>query len=90
MPSFPTAGILSGPPSLAEVEQNITRYLKTLHAALAEHQGLRANPVAIWETYFNVTSTLPMRWDGENRHRAFRPRKDGSIFVSLGTYRGHY
>lgn len=81
---------LTDPPSLAEVEQNITRYLKTLHTALAEHQGFRANPVAIWETYFNVTSELPMRWDSENRLRVPRPRQDGSIFVSLGTYRGMF
>ncbi len=82
------AEITLDPPSLAEIEHNLTLYLKTLHSALGEHQGAKASPVAIWETYFDVTTRLPMQWDGQNRDRHPHPREDGSIFVSLGTYRG--
>ena len=78
------------PPSLAEIERNLTVYLRTLHAAFSKLQGVKAIPIDIWETYVDVTKNTVMKWDDENKHRFPKPRKDESIFVSLGTYRGKY
>jgi hypothetical protein len=33
---------------------------------------------------------MPMYWDDVNRYRQFQPRRDGSIYVALGTYRDPY
>jgi hypothetical protein len=74
-------------PTLKEVEQNMTLYLRTLHSRLGDIAGPTVDAELAWETFFDVTRSLPMKWDEENRYRFPTPRKDGSIFVSLGTYR---
>jgi hypothetical protein len=84
------AGGSEEPPPLAEIERNLTLYLRTLHAAFLGLQGARAVPVDIWEAYLSVTKSTVMAWDDGNRHRLPRPREDGSIFVSLGSYRGQF
>lgn len=81
--------ITSTPPTLQQVASNITNYLTILHSRLEELAGPRADPYAVWETYLEVTSKTVMAWDDKIRQtQSFHPsRRDGSIFVSLGTYR---
>ena len=76
------------PPPIDEIERNMTLYLHTLHTELSKLQGPKAIPIDIWEKYFEVTKNLMIKWDDQNRNRFPNPRKDKSIFVSLGTYRG--
>ena len=83
----PSSIDLNTPPSLVEVERNMTIYLQTLHSRLAEISGPKVTGERAWETFLDVTKNLPMKWDDENKHRQFTPREDGSIFVALGTYR---
>lgn len=78
------------PPPLQEIEQNMTRYLHTLHKRLSDLAGPTVEPLDVWETFLDVTRSMPMTWDEQNRHRFPKPRKDNSIFVSLGTYRDPY
>lgn len=78
------------PPSMEEVGQNMTLYLRTLHTRLTALAGPNANAELIWETFLEVTRDLPMKWDDQNKHRFPKPRDDESIFVSLGTYRDPY
>ena len=85
---FRAADGLVRPAPLEEIARNITVYLSSLHAAFSQLQGSKAVPVDIWEAYLSVTKNTVMKWDDENRHRFPQPRRDSSIFVSLGTYRG--
>jgi Glycosyltransferase (GlcNAc) len=78
------------PPPLAEIERNLTLYLHTLHDRLGALAGPKVDAPIVWETYLEITKNMVMKWDDENRHRFPTPRKDGSIFVSLGTYRDPY
>ncbi len=78
------------PPSLAEIERNMTLYLRTLHSALQATAGPAASAQKTWDAFFDVTTKLPMHWDDINQHRHFTPRDDDSIFVALGTYRDPY
>eukprot|EP01033_Poteriospumella_lacustris_P016945 gene16945-12126_t len=68
----------------------MTRYLHTLHKRLGDLAGPAVEPLDVWETFLDVTRSMPMTWDEQNRHRFPKPRKDNSIFVSLGTYRDPY
>eukprot|EP00596_Hydrurales_sp_CCMP1899_P002197 CAMPEP_0119042790 /NCGR_PEP_ID=MMETSP1177-20130426/16162_1 /TAXON_ID=2985 /ORGANISM="Ochromonas sp, Strain CCMP1899" /LENGTH=494 /DNA_ID=CAMNT_0007009807 /DNA_START=112 /DNA_END=1593 /DNA_ORIENTATION=+ len=78
------------PPPLSEIERNMTLYLHTLHARLGALAGPTANAEKVWEEYLDVTKSMPMAWDDQNKHRIPEPKLDGSIFVSLGTYRDPY
>lgn len=78
------------PPPLQEIEQNMTRYLHTLHKRLGDLAGPKVEALDVWETFLEVTKSMPMTWDEQNRYRFPKPRKDNSIFVSLGTYRDPY
>lgn len=81
------------PPPLSEIEKNLTYYLHTLHSRLAALAGPTVTAPIVWETYLDVTVNTVMKWDEENRRRLpVRPRepRDGTIFVSLGTYRDPY
>jgi hypothetical protein len=78
------------PPPLAEIEKNMTIYLQTLHSRLKAVSGSHSSPQEVWETFFEVTRDLPMKWDEENKLRQYVPREDGSIYVALGTYRDPY
>lgn len=75
------------PPSLKEIEHNVTYYLKTLHARLGALAGPTVDAQAVWETYLDVTKNTVMLWDDQNRNRFHKPRKDNTIYVALGTYR---
>ena len=78
----------SGTLTIPEVHEAMNHFLRTLHSAFDSHKGPRAIPSEIWDTYVDVTKSTIMSWDDANRHRLPDPRSDGSIFVSLGTYRG--
>ena len=73
-----------------EIRTTLTLYLHTLHERLGALAGPRADAVQVWETYLDVTRNMVMKWDDENKHRFPKPKSDGSIFVSLGTYRDPY
>lgn len=74
-------------PPLSEIEANMTLYLHTLHMRLSDLAGPGCEALDVWEAFLDVTKKLPMTWDEQNRDRFPTPRKDNSIFVSLGTYR---
>jgi len=78
------------PYPLEEVEKNMTLYLHTLHSRLGALAGPEVDAEIVWETFLDVTKSMPMVWDEENKHRFPKPRDDDSIFVSLGTYRDPY
>lgn len=78
------------PPPLSEIERNMTLYLHTLHSRLGALAGPNANAERVWEEYLDVTKSMPMAWDDQNKHRIPEPKLDGSIYVSLGTYRDPY
>lgn len=82
--------IYNDPPPLHEIEANLTYYLRTLHTRLSEVAGPAATGQKAWDAFFDVTKNTLVKWDDENRHRFPKPRKDNSIFVSLGTYRDPY
>jgi hypothetical protein len=75
------------PPSLNEIETNITLYLQTLHRELGSVAGRYVDALQVWEKYLNVTISMIMLWDDQNKNRYFTPRDDDSIYVALGTYR---
>lgn len=75
------------PPTVAEVARNLTIYLQTLHGRLKAISGPTITAQAVWDTFLEVTSTLPMTWDDMNKNRYHKQRKDKSIFVGLVTYR---
>jgi [Skp1-protein]-hydroxyproline N-acetylglucosaminyltransferase len=75
------------PPPIEEIERNMTIYLQALHSKFSVMTGPKVDALEVWETYLDLTKSMVMKWDDENYHRIPRPRKDGSIFVSLGTYR---
>eukprot|EP01032_Pedospumella_encystans_P012006 gene12006-13920_t len=75
------------PAPMSEVERNMSLYLHTLHSRLSAIAGPTVTALKAWDTFMDVTKEMPMKWDQENRDRFPEPRSDGSIFVSLGTYR---
>jgi [Skp1-protein]-hydroxyproline N-acetylglucosaminyltransferase len=78
------------PPSLENVRNNITNYLYLIHKRLGALAGPEVEADDIWKEFFEVTKSTLISWDDENRNRFPLPRRDGSIFVSLGTYRDPY
>jgi [Skp1-protein]-hydroxyproline N-acetylglucosaminyltransferase len=78
------------PPSLQEIRTNITQYLFSIHKRLGALAGPNVEAEEIWDEFFDVTRTTLIAWDEQNRNRFPVPRHDGSIFVSLGTYRDPY
>jgi len=75
---------------MQEIERNMTLYLTTLHKKLGDIAGPTATGLQAWETFLDVTKSMPMVWDEQNKYRFPKPRNDDSIFVSLGTYRDPY
>jgi [Skp1-protein]-hydroxyproline N-acetylglucosaminyltransferase len=78
---------LTEPPPLSEIAANMSLYIHTLHEKFKVLAGPTVTAEAVWDAFTETTKEMPMKWDDENRHRFPRPRKDGSIYVSLGTYR---
>lgn len=78
------------PAPLEEIQKNMSLYLHTLHASFASLAGPTVTAEGVWESYLDITKRMPMAWDDQNKHRIPEPKSDGSIFVSLGTYRDPY
>ena len=78
------------PAPLEEVRANMTLYLHTLHSKFVSMAGPDVDAEEVWEAYLDITKRMPMAWDDQNKHRIASPKTDGSIFVSLGTYRDPY
>lgn len=78
------------PAPLEEIRANMTLYLHTLHSKLASMAGPTVDAESVWEAYLQITKSMPMAWDDQNKHRIPVAKNDGSIFVSLGTYRDPY
>jgi [Skp1-protein]-hydroxyproline N-acetylglucosaminyltransferase len=83
-------GVALPPPSIKEIQEIMKQYLSELHHKLGELKSHKAKATTIWETFLDVTSNTIMKWYDENEVRFEKPRDDGSIFVSLGTYRDPY
>ena len=54
---------------LEEIERNMTLYLQALHTRLGAIAGPKVTAVKAWNEYVDVTSTMTMTWDDENKHR---------------------
>lgn len=75
------------PPPLEEVAANVSRYLHTIHERFKKLSGPTVTAEEVWEAFVDETKKGPMTWDDINKHRFPKPRRDNSIFVSLGSYR---
>ena len=78
------------PPSLDEIKQNMTLYLTTLHTQLNNIAGPKITAQTVWNTFLNVTTSMPMYWNDIHKNAYHIPRKDNSIFVGVVTYRDPY
>lgn len=76
--------------SVEEIRNNITQYLHLIHKNLGALSGSQVEAFDVWDAFFEVTKNTLIAWDDYNRKRYPSPRQDGSIFVSLGTYRDPY
>lgn len=84
---YQTPLVHEAPPALDEVRRNMTLYLQTLHERFGAIAGPSVTAEAAWETFLDVTKSMPMVWDAENKHRWPEQRNDNTVFVALGTYR---
>eukprot|EP00981_Chlorochromonas_danica_P002708 scaffold537_cov180-Ochromonas_danica.AAC.13 len=75
------------PPPLEDIAANMSIYLHRLHDRFHSLAGPGVTPEKVWEVFFEETKRGPMLWDDLHRDRFPRPRRDGSIFVSVGSYR---
>lgn len=75
------------PPPLTEIARNLTFFLHSLHHRLQALASTSIDSTIVWETYLDVTRNSLIAWDDANRHRFPKPRNDGTIFVSIGSYR---
>jgi hypothetical protein len=69
---------------------NFTRYFHTLHRRLQQEAGQSASPEGIWNAYFEVSRDTILKWEEAHSGEFPRPRDDGSIFVSMASYRDMY
>jgi hypothetical protein len=73
------------PMELDEIIDFLTNWLHTLHDTLAQYK--RATYDGIWEAYHDLTVKTLYVWDREYLSRMPPRRDDGSIYLSLATYR---
>jgi Glycosyltransferase (GlcNAc) len=73
------------PMELDEIIDYLTNWIHTLHDALGEAK--HANFEQIWQAYHDLTVKTLYPWDREYLSRMPVRRNDGSIFLSLATYR---
>jgi hypothetical protein len=74
-------------PSINEITLNMTIFLSNLHSQLSAITGPTVTAIKVWDTFLSVMRSSVLVWDEQNKHRFPYPRRDSSIFVSLGTYR---
>ena len=63
------------PPSIAEVERNITIFLRTLHARLSSLASSQINPIDALNAYMDVTKNTLLKWDDMNKDRYWKQRR---------------
>jgi hypothetical protein len=73
------------PMELDEIIDYLTHWIHTLHDALGEAK--HANFEQIWQAYHDLTVKTLYPWDREYLSRMPPRRDDGSIYLSLATYR---
>lgn len=73
------------PMTLEEIVDYLSNWIHTLHEALAvvKHES----HVGIWNAYHDLTVKTLYLWDRDYLERMPSRRDDGSIFLSLATYR---
>ena len=75
------------PMSLDEVINFLTEWIHTLHETLSQDNVKHATYEGIWQAYHDLTVKTLYPWDREYLSRMPPRRDDGSIFLSLATYR---
>jgi len=73
------------PLELDEIIEYLTNWIHTLHDTLGEHK--MAEFEGIWKAYHDLTVKTLYVWDQEYLTRMMPRREDGSIFLSVATYR---
>jgi hypothetical protein len=73
------------PMELDEVIEYLTNWVHTLHDVLAQYK--RATYEGIWQAYHDLTVRTLYVWDREYLARMPPRRDDGSIYLSIATYR---
>lgn len=73
------------PMELQEITNYLTEWIHTLHDHLADAK--HATYQGIWQTYHDLAVKTLYPWDRDYLKRMPRRRNDGSIFLSLATYR---
>lgn len=73
------------PLEVGEVIEYLDNWIHQLHATLLEHK--QATFEAIWQAYHDLTVKTLYPWDREYLQRMPPRRDDGSIFLSVATYR---
>mmetsp|Transcript_8298 Transcript_8298/g.8456 ORF Transcript_8298/g.8456 Transcript_8298/m.8456 type:complete len:518 (-) Transcript_8298:108-1661(-) len=74
-------------PDLNEVSHNMTKFINTLHFRLSKIAGPEVESEAIWNTYLELSKRTLLKWEMENKLRQHIIRQDGSIFVSIASFR---
>ena len=72
------------PPPISEIEKNMTLYLHTIHKRLGDLAGVSVTAEVVWDTYLDITKSMVMKWDDENKYRLPKQKSDDSIYVALG------
>lgn len=73
------------PMALQEIADYLSNWISMLHNNLQQHKKEKAE--GIWEAYHNLTIHTLYPWDQEYLQRMPPRRTDGSIFLSVATYR---
>lgn len=73
------------PMELDEIIEFLTNWIHTLHDTLSQRR--RATYEGIWQAYHDLTVKTLYVWDREYLARMPPRRDDGSIFLSVATYR---
>ena len=73
------------PMQLDEIITYLDSYIHQLHDALGEAK--HATFEGVWQAYHDLTVKTLYPWDRQYLHRMPKRRMDGSVFLSLATYR---
>ena len=89
MPSrymLPGAVATTEPPSIAEVERNITIFLRTLHTRLQALASPTISPMDALNAYMDVTKNTLLKWDDWNKDRYHRQRRFAACVYSVAFF----
>jgi Glycosyltransferase (GlcNAc) len=73
------------PMQIQEIIDYLENWIHLLHDTMGQYKN--ANYEQIWQGYHDLTVKTLYPWDREYLHRMPPRRKDGSIFLSVATYR---